>query len=53
MDAAYIAKLSKADIVYSCGVLHYTGSMWLAIENSINRVDKNGDGYFLVAIYND
>jgi len=42
--------VSKYDIVHSWGVLHHTGSMWQAIENSMQLV-KDG-GTFIIAIYN-
>lgn len=51
LDAAYIDSLGTFDIVYSWGVLHHTGSMWLGIENSISRVA--GGGQLFIAIYND
>lgn len=31
LDNKFLSKLQKADIVYSWGVLHHTGSMWEAI----------------------
>ena len=37
------------DIVYSWGVLHHTGDMWLAIEKAIERVKPGGK--LVIAIY--
>ncbi len=51
LDLDYIKKLGHFDIVYSWGVLHHTGAMWVGIENSISRVAENGLLY--IAIYND
>ena len=42
----------KLRIVYSWGVLHHTGAMWLALERAINCV-ANGTGKLYIAIYND
>jgi 2-polyprenyl-3-methyl-5-hydroxy-6-metoxy-1,4-benzoquinol methylase len=42
--------LHTADIVYSWGVLHHTGSMWEAITNAAAFV--NPQGKFIIAIYN-
>jgi len=39
------------DVVHSWGVLHHTGNMYKAIENSISLV-KPGGGIFCIAIYN-
>ena len=41
LDRQFIDRLGFFDVVYSWGVLHHTGSMWVAIENAINR--KNAD----------
>jgi len=51
LDADYLATLTPADIVYSWGVLHHTGSMWAAIENATQLV--NDGGQFAISIYND
>lgn len=37
------------DTVYSWGVLHHTGDMWMAIENASRFVAPGGD--FIIAIY--
>src|SRR5882724_6872543 len=34
LDEQFMASLSKADIVYSWGVLHHTGDVWRAISNA-------------------
>ena len=36
--------------MYAWGVLHHTGKMWDAINNSISLVNKGG--YYYIAIYN-
>jgi len=51
LDSAYLQSLGQFDIVYSWGVLHHTGAMWLGIENAISRVA--GGGQLFIAIYND
>ena len=51
LDAKYLSQLRHFDIVYSWGVLHHTGAMWLGIENAIQRVA--GGGLLYIAIYND
>ncbi|HTU65153.1 MAG TPA: class I SAM-dependent methyltransferase [Steroidobacteraceae bacterium] len=51
LDPDYLRSLGTFDIVYSWGVLHHTGSMWLGFEYAIERVAA--DGKLFVAIYND
>lgn len=51
LDAKYLERLGVFDIVYSWGVLHHTGAMWLGIENAMSRVGSGGRLY--IALYND
>lgn len=50
LDSAFIGSLGQFDVVYSWGVLHHTGDMWRAIENSIQTVRTGG--LFYIALYN-
>lgn len=50
LDASCLSELGTFDIVYSWGVLHHTGSMWQAIENSARLVSK--EGLYYIALYN-
>jgi 2-polyprenyl-3-methyl-5-hydroxy-6-metoxy-1,4-benzoquinol methylase len=52
LDRQYIDGLGNFDVVYSWGVLHHTGSMWVAIENALSRVAAP-QGTLFIAIYND
>jgi 2-polyprenyl-3-methyl-5-hydroxy-6-metoxy-1,4-benzoquinol methylase len=51
LDADYLARLGRFDVVCSWGVLHHTGHMWKALENVIPLVKENG--LLFIAIYND
>lgn len=51
LDADFLKSLGDFDIVYSWGVLHHTGSMWLGIDNAAARVKPSGT--LFIAIYND
>jgi 2-polyprenyl-3-methyl-5-hydroxy-6-metoxy-1,4-benzoquinol methylase len=47
----YLARLDRYDVVYAWGVLHHTGDMWRAIENTLGLVAD--DGLLFLSIYND
>lgn len=51
LDAGYMNGLGVHDVVYSWGVLHHTGAMWLALEHAIARVAPGGR--LFIAIYAD
>jgi len=51
LDAAYLAELAPADVVYSWGVLHHTGALWQALAAAAGLVRPGG--LLAIAIYND
>ena len=51
LDSTYMASLGQFDVVYSWGVLHHTGNMWLGLELAAGRVKPGGQ--LFIAIYND
>jgi 2-polyprenyl-3-methyl-5-hydroxy-6-metoxy-1,4-benzoquinol methylase len=51
LDVTYLDTLGTYDIVYSWGVLHHTGAMWIALENIIPLV--NEEGKLFISIYNN
>ena len=50
LDDEKVASMPQFDVVYSWGVLHHTGRMWKAIENTMKIVKPGGVLY--LAIYN-
>ncbi len=50
LDEDFLGDLGSFDIVYSWGVLHHTGQMWKAIENTMKMT--NPGGLLYIAIYN-
>ena len=51
LDRDFLVTFGEQDIVYSWGVLHHTGRMWIAIDNSLACVKNRG--FFFLAVYND
>jgi 2-polyprenyl-3-methyl-5-hydroxy-6-metoxy-1,4-benzoquinol methylase len=51
LDQGFLSGLGQFDIVYSWGVLHHTGEMWRALDNTVPLVAKGGA--LFIAIYND
>lgn len=51
LDEGHMARLDSADVVYSWGVLHHTGSMWPAIDAAAGKVRPGG--LLAIAIYNE
>ena len=51
LDADYLKRLGKFDVVYSWGVLQHTGAMWSALKNVDLNVADNGK--LFIALFND
>lgn len=51
LDRDHMSALGTWDIVYSWGVLHHTGDMWTAMEQTCARVAPGG--HLFISIYND
>ena len=51
LNKKFLNSLGKFEIVYSWGVLHHTGKMWYAIDNSLTLLEEKG--LFFISIYND
>jgi SAM-dependent methyltransferase len=51
LDTNFLGGLGAFDVVYSWGVLHHTGAMWLALSNVATLVAQQGQ--LFIAIYND
>ena len=51
LDRDFLTGLGTFDIVYSWGVLHHTGDMWLALEHVASLLSR--EGKLFIAIYND
>jgi len=49
LDKSFLATIEPADVLYSWGVLHHTGAMWEAIENTMALMKP--DGVFYIALY--
>jgi len=50
LDLDFVSTLGTFDVVYSWGVLHHTGRMWISIKHSARLVAERG--YYYIAIYN-
>jgi 2-polyprenyl-6-hydroxyphenyl methylase/3-demethylubiquinone-9 3-methyltransferase len=51
LDRDSLGGLGTFDIVYSWGVLHHTGKLWEALENTVDLVSVGG--LLFISIYND
>jgi 2-polyprenyl-3-methyl-5-hydroxy-6-metoxy-1,4-benzoquinol methylase len=51
LEKDFLSSLGKFEVVYSWGVLHHTGNMWLALENVAALVADGGT--LFISLYND
>lgn len=51
LDHEFVSSLAPSDVVYSWGVLHHTGAMWPALEQTCHLVKRGG--LLAISIYND
>ena len=51
LDADYLRRLGRFDVVYCWGVLHHTGALWTALGNVVPLVAPGGR--LFIAVYND
>lgn len=51
LDNNFFARLDQADIVYSWGVLYYTGAVWQALDNAISCLKPGG--LLAISIYSN
>ena len=49
LDRDYLGRLGQFDVVYSWGVLEYTGAMWQALENVAPLVASGGQLFISIA----
>ena len=50
LDQDFLSGITRADVVYSWGVLHHTGDMYPAIRNAASMVEPGG--LLAIALYN-
>lgn len=51
LDSEFVASLGRFDYVYCWGVVHHTGAMWDAIDNTTKLVDDGG--LLCLGVYNE
>jgi len=52
LDDEFVASLEPADVVYAWGVLHHTGDVWHAIDNTFKLLKPDGLMYLALYEYN-